>query len=70
MILNEGEKQSKELAKEITAHVGKMMGPIAKPETVTFVDGLPKTRSGKIMRRVLKARALGQDEGDLSTLEE
>ena len=39
-------------------------------EAVEFVDALPKTRSGKIMRRVLKARALGQDEGDLSTLEE
>ena len=39
-------------------------------KTVTFTDSLPKTRSGKIMRRVLKARALGQDEGDLTTLEE
>ena len=46
------------------------MGPIAKPEAINFVEGLPKTRSGKIMRRVLKARALGEDEGDLSTLEE
>ena len=46
------------------------MGPIAKPEKITFVDQLPKTRSGKIMRRVLKARALGLPEGDLSTLEE
>ena len=46
------------------------MGKIAMPEAVEFVDSLPKTRSGKIMRRVLKARALGQDEGDLSTLEE
>jgi acetyl-CoA synthetase len=45
------------------------MGPIAKPATIEFVDTLPKTRSGKIMRRVLKARALGQDEGDVSTLE-
>jgi acetyl-CoA synthetase len=36
---------------------------------VAFIDKLPKTRSGKIMRRVLKARALGQPEGDLSTLE-
>ncbi len=44
------------------------MGPIAKPATVDFVEDLPKTRSGKIMRRVLKARVLGQDEGDLSTL--
>jgi acetyl-CoA synthetase len=45
------------------------MGPIAKPEEVTFVTTLPKTRSGKIMRRVLKAQALGQDVGDVSTLE-
>ena len=46
------------------------MGPIAKPEQIEFVDSLPKTRSGKIMRRVLKARALGQDPGNLATLEE
>jgi acetyl-CoA synthetase len=44
------------------------MGPIAKPATVEFVDDLPKTRSGKIMRRVLKAKVLGEDVGDLSTL--
>jgi len=46
------------------------MGPIARPEDVKFVDKLPKTRSGKIMRRVLKARALGLPEGDISTLED
>jgi acetyl-CoA synthetase len=46
------------------------MGPIAKPEDVNFVDSLPKTRSGKIMRRLLKARALGLPEGDISTLED
>jgi acetyl-CoA synthetase len=45
------------------------MGPIAKPEEITFVDTLPKTRSGKIMRRLLKARAMGLPEGDTSTLE-
>jgi acetyl-CoA synthetase len=50
--------------------VARELGRIATPETVHFVDSLPKTRSGKIMRRVLRARALGQDEGDLSTLEE
>jgi len=50
-------------------HVRKEMGPIAVPAKVELVDALPKTRSGKIMRRVLRARALGQDEGDLSTLE-
>ena len=46
------------------------MGPIARPEDVKFVDKLPKTRSGKIMRRVLKARAQGLPEGDVSTLDE
>lgn len=51
-------------------HVSNDMGPIVKPEEVHFIDSLPKIRSGKIMRRVLKARALGQDEGDLSMLEE
>jgi len=50
--------------------VAEMMGPIARPEEVIFADSLPKTRSGKIMRRVLKARALGEDEGDLSTLDD
>lgn len=70
VILKAGVAATKELAEELRNHVAKEMGPIAKPEAVTFVDGLPKTRSGKIMRRVLKARALGQDEGDLSTLEE
>ena len=51
-------------------HVGHEVGPIAKPEQIEVVDSLPKTRSGKIMRRVLKAKALGQDPGNLSTLEE
>ena len=60
----------KDLEEELKEHVSNEMGPIAKPETITFVDSLPKTRSGKIMRRVLKARALGEDEGDLTTLEE
>jgi acetyl-CoA synthetase len=69
-ILRQGCEGSKELEKEIIEHVAKEIGPIAKPEKVTFTDTLPKTRSGKIMRRVLKARALGLDEGDLSTLEE
>jgi acetyl-CoA synthetase len=61
---------SPELAEELRQHVGSEMGPIAKPEDVKFVDQLPKTRSGKIMRRVLKARAQGLPEGDISTLEE
>lgn len=70
VILKAGKAGSKDLENELREHVSNEMGPIAKPESVTFVDSLPKTRSGKIMRRVLKARALGEDEGDLTTLEE
>lgn len=67
-ILRQGWEGSEKLEMMLKDHVAHEMGPIAKPATVEFVDGLPKTRSGKIMRRVLKARALGQDVGDLSTL--
>jgi acetyl-CoA synthetase len=69
-LLRQGFKGGPELADEVRAHVGTHLGPIVRPETVTFVDSLPKTRSGKIMRRVLKARAQGLPEGDVSTLEE
>ncbi len=70
VILKAGMTGSKELEAELKEHVSHELGPIARPEEIRFVDSLPKTRSGKIMRRVLKARALGQDEGDLTTLEE
>ena len=70
VILREGAEGSDKLAEELRDHVGHEMGPIAKPETISFADSLPKTRSGKIMRRLLKARALGLPEGDTSTLEE
>lgn len=70
VILRANVSGSKELEERLKDHVGHEMGPIARPETITFVESLPKTRSGKIMRRVLKARAQGVDEGDLSTLEE
>jgi acetyl-CoA synthetase len=70
VILRSGFEKSDRLAEELRAHVAHEMGPIAKPEDITFVDSLPKTRSGKIMRRLLRARALGQPEGDISTLEE
>ncbi len=70
VILKAGVTGSTALEHELKDHVGHEIGPIARPESITFVDSLPKTRSGKIMRRVLKARALGQDEGDLTTLEE
>jgi acetyl-CoA synthetase len=67
-ILRQGYEGSEKLEKELKDHVAHEMGPIAKPTTVDFVNDLPKTRSGKIMRRILKARVLGQDVGDLSTL--
>jgi acetyl-CoA synthetase len=70
VLLKPGQVASAELAEELRQHVAKHMGAIARPEEVRFVDKLPKTRSGKIMRRVLKARAQGLPEGDLSTLEE
>ena len=64
------EKERDKLSNELKQHVADEIGPIAKPAFIVFADSLPKTRSGKIMRRVLKARALGQEEGDLTTLEE
>lgn len=70
VILRAGIEADDAFGETLKQHVVHEMGPIAKPETVTFVDSLPKTRSGKIMRRVLKAQALGQDVGDLSTLDE
>jgi len=70
VILKQGHNPSDELKQNLIEHVKSELGPIAKPEEIIFVDSLPKTRSGKIMRRVLKAQALGLDPGNLSTLEE
>lgn len=70
VILVKGVNPTEELKLELTQHVGKEVGPIAKPQSVEFVDSLPKTRSGKIMRRVLKAKALGEDPGNISTLDD
>ncbi|NLC70181.1 MAG: acetate--CoA ligase [Desulfuromonadaceae bacterium] len=70
VILKEGVEGTAQLAEELRQHVGHEVGPIARPEQIEFVSSLPKTRSGKIMRRVLKAKALGIDPGNLSTLEE
>jgi acetyl-CoA synthetase len=70
VILRTGHSPSDALKDELRNHLGHEMGPIAKPETITFVDKLPKTRSGKIMRRLLKTRALGLPEGDITALDE
>jgi acetyl-CoA synthetase len=69
-ILREGKEGTPALAEELKSHIRHEVGPIAVPSKIEFVASLPKTRSGKIMRRVLKARAMGLPEGDLSTLEE
>lgn len=69
-ILVAGFEGSDELERQLKDHVRHEVGPIAIPTKIEFVDSLPKTRSGKIMRRVLKARAQGLPEGDLSTLED
>lgn len=70
VILKQGYQPSEELIAELKQQVRKEVGPIAVPEEIEFVDSLPKTRSGKIMRRVLKAKELGQPVGDISTLED
>ena len=70
VMLNEGVQQTEALRKALIAHVRKGIGPIATPDKIQFVDSLPKTRSGKIMRRILRKVASGdtKDLGDLSTL--
>ena len=68
--LKAGVKKSDELKKELVAHVRSEIGPIATPDRIQFADGLPKTRSGKIMRRILTKIAAGdvKELGDTSTL--
>ncbi len=68
--LKAGEEKTEALKKELVAHVRKEIGPIAAPDKIQFADGLPKTRSGKIMRRVLVKIAAGDvgNLGDTSTL--
>lgn len=68
VVLKKGVKPSDELANELVSYVGKTVGPIAKPDRIIFADELPKTRSGKIMRRVLKALLLNEPVGDVTTL--
>jgi acetyl-CoA synthetase len=69
--LEAGRSGDDALIAELRAHVGKEIGPIARPDVIKFTDALPKTRSGKIMRRILRALAAGQEvSGDTSTLED
>lgn len=67
--LRPGFSASDDLLKELMGHARKRLGPAVAPRVIAFADSLPRTRSGKIMRRLLKARELGLPEGDTSTLE-
>jgi acetyl-CoA synthetase len=69
-ILRQGYNPNEELKKDLTEHLRKIVGPVATPDEIYFVSKLPKTRSGKIMRRVLKALASGLPIGDVTTLED
>jgi len=62
-------KQSDDLTMDIMNYIRKKLSPLAMPQEIEYVDSLPKTRSGKIMRRVLRAKEWGEEVGDLSTLE-
>jgi acetyl-CoA synthetase len=70
VVLKQGQTPSEALKKELVATVRTELGPIAVIGDLNFVDMLPKTRSGKIMRRVLKAVTLDKDPGDISTIED
>ncbi|HEY3450640.1 MAG TPA: acetate--CoA ligase [Myxococcales bacterium] len=67
--LRQGYAPTEDLRLELLGHARKRLGTAVAPKEIAFVDALPRTRSGKIMRRLLKARELGLPEGDLSTLE-
>ncbi|NNF70675.1 MAG: acetate--CoA ligase [Rhodobacteraceae bacterium] len=67
--LNPGFEASDALERDVRGHARKTLGPAVAPREIVFRKTLPKTRSGKIMRRLLKARELGLPEGDISTLE-
>ena len=70
IVLKQGHQPSEQLKKELLAMVRNDLGPLAVIGELNFVDMLPKTRSGKIMRRVLKAVILDKDPGDISTIED
>jgi acetyl-CoA synthetase len=70
VIPREGAKVGDELRKELRQHIRNTVGPIAEPGQIYFVTKLPKTRSGKIMRRVLRAITVGGQIGDVTTLED
>lgn len=70
IVLKTGFPSTEETLQDIVAFARKKLGPAVAPKEISFIESLPKTRSGKILRRLLKARELGLPEGDLSTLEQ
>ena len=69
VVLRKGHEPSEELRRELLAFARTRLGAAVAPKEIEFVASVPRTRSGKIMRRLLKARELGLPEGDISTLE-
>jgi acetyl-CoA synthetase len=70
VVLKSGQQRSDALRKELQKHVREAIGPIAVPDDVYITEKLPKTRSGKIMRRVIRSLVSGQEIGDTTTLED
>lgn len=70
VVLKNGFERSQELVDELKLHIRNTIGPIASPADIYFVPNMPKTRSGKIMRRVIKSLTDGESVGDLTTLED
>jgi acetyl-CoA synthetase len=68
VVLKGNTQPSEDLRKQLREHVGNEMGKIARPDEIWFVKDVPKTRSGKIMRRVIRSKAIGKEVGDISTL--
>ncbi|MEE9509758.1 MAG: acetate--CoA ligase [Candidatus Bathyarchaeia archaeon] len=68
VVLREGIDHSDMLRTQLMQHVGNEIGKIARPDEIWFVKDVPKTRSGKIMRRIVRAKAIGESPGDISTL--
>jgi len=67
-VLRSGNEPTDQLKKTLVRHVGDNLGKIAAPSEIYFVGDVPKTRSGKIMRRIIKSKAMGKDVGDTSSL--
>jgi acetyl-CoA synthetase len=68
VVLKAGNKEDEEMKLDIIGFARKKLGSAVAPKEISFIDNLPKTKSGKLMRRVLKSRELGLSDGDVSML--